>query len=49
ATAGAAAGAVVFGYSPPEAGHDAPAALLAAGASVIFTRMADLPALLSDA
>lgn len=46
-TAGVAAGATVFGYSPPEAGHDAPAALRAAGASVIFTDMADLPALLS--
>lgn len=48
ATAGAAAGAFVFGYSPPEAGHDAPVALRAAGASVIFTRMVDLPGLLSD-
>jgi HAD superfamily hydrolase (TIGR01509 family) len=45
-TAGAAAGAVVFGYSPPEAGHDAPPALRAAGATTIFTEMADLPALL---
>jgi HAD superfamily hydrolase (TIGR01509 family) len=45
-TAGIAAGAVVFGYSPPEAGHDAPAELRAAGASVIFTDMAELPALL---
>lgn len=47
ATAGVAAGAVVYGYSPPEAGHDAPAALRAAGASVIFTDMAELPALLA--
>jgi HAD superfamily hydrolase (TIGR01509 family) len=46
-TAGVAAGATVFGYSPPEAGHDAPAELRAAGASVIFTDLADLPALLS--
>ena len=46
ATAGAAAGATVFGYSPPEAGHDAPAALRKAGAVAIFTRMQDLPALL---
>jgi HAD superfamily hydrolase (TIGR01509 family) len=46
ATAGAAAGATVFGYSPPEAGHDAPAALRKAGAVQIFTRMQDLPALL---
>jgi beta-phosphoglucomutase-like phosphatase (HAD superfamily) len=45
-TAGVAAGATVFGYSPPEAGHDTPAALRAAGAAVIFTDMADLPALL---
>ena len=45
-TAGVAAGAVVFGYSPPEAGHDTPAALRAAGASVLFTDMADLPTLL---
>ena len=47
ATAGVAAGAVVYGYSPPEAGHDGPAALRAAGASVIFTDMAELPALLA--
>jgi HAD superfamily hydrolase (TIGR01509 family) len=45
-TAGVAAGAAVFGYSPPEAGHDAPAALRQAGAVVIFTDMAELPALL---
>ena len=45
-TAGVAAGATVFGYSPPEAGHDAPAELRAAGASVIFADMADLPWLL---
>lgn len=45
-TAGVAAGAVVYGYSPPEAGHDAPSALRAAGASVIFTDMAELPGLL---
>ncbi|MES2937748.1 MAG: HAD family phosphatase [Pseudomonadota bacterium] len=44
-TAGVAAGATVFGYSPPEAGHDAPDALRRAGASVIFTDMAELPAL----
>jgi HAD superfamily hydrolase (TIGR01509 family) len=46
-TAGIAAGARVFGYSPPEAGHDVPNALRAAGASVIFTDLAELPALLS--
>jgi HAD superfamily hydrolase (TIGR01509 family) len=45
-TAGVRAGATVFGYSPPEAGHDAPGALKAAGASVIFTDLADLPPLL---
>jgi len=45
-TAGIAAGATVFGYSPPEAGHDAPAALRDAGASLIFTDLGDLPTLL---
>jgi beta-phosphoglucomutase-like phosphatase (HAD superfamily) len=45
-TAGVAAGATVFGYSPAEAGHDAPAALRQAGASLIFTHMADLPGML---
>jgi HAD superfamily hydrolase (TIGR01509 family) len=45
-TAGMAAGATVFGYSPPEAGHDAPALLRAAGASLIFTDMDELPSLL---
>ena len=45
-TAGVAAGATVFGYSPPEAGHDAPAALLQAGAVIIFTDMSELAALL---
>jgi HAD superfamily hydrolase (TIGR01509 family) len=47
-TAGIAAGCTVYGYSPPEAGHDAPDALRAAGASVIFADMADLPALLAQ-
>lgn len=46
-TAGVAAGATVFGYSPPEMGHDAPAALRAAGASAVFTDMADLLSLLT--
>jgi HAD superfamily hydrolase (TIGR01509 family) len=46
-TAGVAAGATVFGYSPPEAGHDAPAALRAAGAVGIFTSMRELPGLLT--
>lgn len=46
ATAGVAAGATVLGYSPPEAGHDGPAALRAAGAVMVFTDMAQLPGLL---
>ena len=45
-TAGVAAGATVFGYSPAEAGHDVPAALRQAGAVAIFSDMAHLPALL---
>jgi HAD superfamily hydrolase (TIGR01509 family) len=45
--AGVAAGATVFGYSPPEAGHDAPAALRAAGVIQVFTSLAELHALLS--
>ncbi|MBI2769399.1 MAG: HAD family phosphatase [Burkholderiales bacterium] len=44
-TAGVAAGATVFGYSPPEAGHDAPGPLRAAGARAIFTHMAQLDSL----
>lgn len=46
-TAGVAAGATVFGYSPPELGHDLPGALRGAGAVTIFTDMAELPALLA--
>lgn len=46
ATAGVAAGATVFGYSPPEAGHDGPAALREAGAVMVFADMARLPGLL---
>ncbi len=46
-TAGVAAGATVFGYSPSGAGHDAPAALRAAGAAHIFEDMAQLPSLLA--
>ena len=42
-TAGLAAGATVWGYSPPEAGHDSADALRRAGASFVFTRMHDLP------
>jgi len=45
--AGVAAGAAVFGYSPPEAGHDAPAQLRGAGAAAIFTSMAQLDALVT--
>lgn len=45
-TAGVAAGATVFGYSPPDAGHDAPDLLRAAGAQFVFTDMAQLPSLL---
>jgi HAD superfamily hydrolase (TIGR01509 family) len=44
-TAGVAAGATVFGYSPPEAGHDAPQALRSAGAAAIFVEMTELAAL----
>lgn len=45
-TAGVAAGTTVFGYSPPQAGSDAPDALRAAGASLVFSRMSGLPWLL---
>ena len=45
--AGVAAGAAVFGYSPPEAGHDAPTLLRCAGADAIFTSMAQLDSLVS--
>jgi beta-phosphoglucomutase-like phosphatase (HAD superfamily) len=48
-TAGVAAGATVFGYSPPEAGHDAPERLLAAGAVGTFLDMADFPTLVGVA
>jgi HAD superfamily hydrolase (TIGR01509 family) len=47
--AGVAAGATVFGYSPPEAGHDAPEALRRAGAVIIFTDMAELAVLVRQA
>lgn len=46
-TAGVAAGATVFGYSPPEAGHDAPSALTKTGAVRVFVAMSGLPTLLS--
>jgi HAD superfamily hydrolase (TIGR01509 family) len=45
-TAGLAAGATVFGYSPPEVGHSTPEALREAGAVRTFTDMAHLPELL---
>lgn len=45
-TAGVAAGATVFGYSPPEAGHDGAAELRRVGAADIFTDMAVLADLL---
>ena len=43
-TAGVAAGATVVGYSPPEAGHDAPQALRAAGAHRVIAELLELPA-----
>lgn len=46
-TAGVAAGATVFGYSPLEAGHDVPAALRGAGASNIFVDMVALAGLVA--
>lgn len=48
-TAGVAAGATVYGYSPDATGHGAPATLRAAGASFIFTDMAQLADLLRPA
>ena len=45
-TAGVAAGATVFGYSPGGPGHNAPEALRAVGAVQVFGDMAELPALL---
>jgi beta-phosphoglucomutase-like phosphatase (HAD superfamily) len=46
--AGIAAGATVFGYSPPEVGHDVPQLLRQAGAVDILTEMEQLPALLGS-
>ncbi len=46
ATAGVAAGCTVFAYCPDELGHSSAQAMRAVGASHVFTRMADLPALL---
>ncbi len=48
ATAGVAAGATVFGYSPDTAGHSAAEALRAVGVAQVFTSMADLPKLLAE-
>ena len=50
ATAGVAAGATVFGYSPPALagfGHSDPDAMRAVGAVQVFTDMAQLPAVLA--
>ncbi|SIT47300.1 putative phosphatase YieH [Paraburkholderia piptadeniae] len=47
ATAGRAAGATVFGYSPGEKGHSSKEALRAAGVADVFEDMAQLPALLA--
>ena len=47
-TAGVAAGAKVFGYSPHEQGHREPDALREAGAVQVFQKMAELPALLLE-
>ena len=46
-TAGVVAGATVFGYNPGGPEHATPQALRAAGATQVFTSMADLPALLA--
>jgi len=48
ATAGVAAGATVFGYSPGGLGHSSAQALRAAGVAEIFTDMAALPQVLAD-
>jgi beta-phosphoglucomutase-like phosphatase (HAD superfamily) len=46
-TAGVAAGATVFGYSPGGLGHSGADALRAAGVAQVFTDMAQLPAVLA--
>lgn len=46
ATAGIAAGATVFGYSPHQPGHASAAALLAIGVTHVFRDMRQLPELL---
>ena len=48
ATAGVAAGATVFGYSPSANGHSGAEALRGVGVAQVFTDMAQLPALLAD-
>ena len=48
ATAGVAAGATVFGYSPGGLGHSSAQALRAVGVAEIFTDMAALPQVLAD-
>jgi HAD superfamily hydrolase (TIGR01509 family) len=48
ARAGLAAGATVFGYSPPEPGHSSAEALREAGVAHVFTDMVQLPALLAS-
>lgn len=48
ASAGVAAGATVFGYSPSDLGHSGPEALRAVGVAHVFADMAQLPALLAD-
>ncbi|BEU26723.1 HAD-IA family hydrolase [Paraburkholderia terrae] len=47
ATAGRAAGATVFGFSPSEKGHSSKEALRAIGVAEVFEEMAGLPALLA--
>ncbi len=47
ATAGLAAGATVFGYSPGGLGHSGAEALRAVGTAEVFTDMAKLPAVLA--
>ena len=46
--AGVAAGATVFAYSPGTPGHQAPQALLDAGAAIVFPDMASLPDVLRN-
>jgi len=49
ATAGVAAGATVFGYSPGGPGHSGTQALLQVGVAQVFHDMRELPALLAQA